>query len=209
MPSAVSPPAHVQNTSGAEPIATPAQPQNAPQVDPVSLPAQRADAPGPAAGASPSFQDVVREVVRDVVLSLSPKPSAVALAQTQAAILHWNATLTATLFYGQEPVPVAAAGEVTLLYVGRLAPLSAATLEKYPHLKTDPPFEVAPLVVESGISRDAVVAELAQDFTGFGAAKVPAQVEQPAAGVLQLRCTLRAGRYGLACGVHYFELAVQ
>ena len=49
------------------------------------------------AGAGPSFEDVVREVVRDVVLSLSPKPSAVALAQTQAAILHWNAALTGKL----------------------------------------------------------------------------------------------------------------
>ena len=114
-------------------------------------------------------------------------------------------------FDGRTKVPVVGSKNLTLLFVGRVEPLSVDILARYPELKTYPLVELAPLKTLPNGTRVAPLVEVAPGLIAFGAYRVEAMLETPVAGFTLLRCPepLAPAHYVLTAGNQIFEVEVQ
>ena len=116
------------------------------------------------------------------------------------------------IFSGPEDGPRLPRSGGLVVYVGPLA-WTAKQLKSYPTLQIE---RFYPMVELAAIQRDASGVrwtwwrDVLPGVRGIGETRVAATLEHPAPNVTVLRpsAPLPPGRYGLACGSHFFELAV-
>lgn len=114
------------------------------------------------------------------------------------------------VFDGAEAVPAVPRDNVTIVCIGAEVP-TPAQIQRYPELKDYPVIELAAMKSGTNGMRSAPLFPVTWGVVGFGASRVAAKTEQPAADATLLRCTVRleSGRYALWGGPTPYELAVR
>ena len=109
------------------------------------------------------------------------------------------------IFKGDTPPPVVAGGTLTLTFKGKLPSRAKGVAIEYPLI------EAAPTTTQEDGTRTAPLERFAGNFSGFGAARLPATLAQPAADLLTLTFdeTLAPGTYAVLVGTDGYEFTVE